>query len=577
MFGKENDDDLLSDSKKELLNSQFIFYNNKGLTRGLEIYVILNNYNKNKHLLVIDGESTIDYLNVKIIEYFENFPEFKNLSGLKVQNLSKNINNTLKLLPQEGIIETFLNNGDIIYCDLISYETWISTIFLIQCSYFKKTIKIEYKFNKNLSFKNMKIILLRCAIDLFIVQINGERKNEHDIYYVKNIQYKIITNKHVINDNNSINDISIKNLFQFNSEITVSIGFGFFEELIHNEIRNLHFNHANINRLRLIEYNDLTYRELLNDNRFIQERNTIRKIAKNIIKNEFGNKKSNLLFYTLLNKQKVNHQNNLINENKKMSFSAENLDLLDEIDEYENNENEKKKFANMIIILPFYVNPPININSNKNINVSFNRKNIKRGSNQIKIPNNYKTFLIPDLTSSFKNHKNENLLIKEVEEENNNKSFSEEQNDNFYFENENNDDDDKEENEDEDEDESYDFFENSIESKQGFFLSNESKIHNLCNEFLNNFPYEKFYKNLEKKSMFNINKNLFDNIVVPQSREIHIINKDDLNILGSKRSETYYHEPTISINNIKIIIFVSVLFLYFLAAIIVLNLDLFSI
>ena len=310
MFGKENDDDLLSDSKKELLNSQFIFYNNKGLARGLEIYVILNNYNKNKHLLVIDGESTIDYLNVKIIEYFENFPEFKNLSGLKVQNLSKNINNTLKLLPQEGIIETFLNNGDIIYCDLISYETWISTIFLIQCSYFKKTIKIEYKFNKNLSFKNMKIILLRCAIDLFIVQINGERKNEHDIYYVKNIQYKIITNKQVINDNNSINDISIKNLFQFNSEITVSIGFGFFEELIHNEIRNLHFNHANINRLRLIEYNDQDYEELLNDTRFSQERKTIREIAKNIIKNEFFNDESNFVFYTLSNKQKVNNKNN---------------------------------------------------------------------------------------------------------------------------------------------------------------------------------------------------------------------------------------------------------------------------
>ena len=144
MFGKENDDDLLSDSKNNSLNSQFIFYNNKGLKRGLEIYVILNNYNKNKHLLVIDGESTIDYLNVKIIEYFENFPEFKNLSGLKVQNLSKNINNTSKLLPKDGIIETFLNNGDIIYCDLISYETWISTVFLIQCFYFKKTIKIEY-------------------------------------------------------------------------------------------------------------------------------------------------------------------------------------------------------------------------------------------------------------------------------------------------------------------------------------------------------------------------------------------------------------------------------------------------
>ena len=570
MFGKENDDDLLSDSKNTSLNSQFIFYNNKGLKRGLEIYVILNNYNKNKHLLVIDGDSTIDYLNVKIIEYFENFPEFKNLSGLKVQNLSKNINNTSKLLPKDGIIENCLNNGDIIYCDLISYETWISTIFLIQCSYFKKTIKIEYKFNKNLSFKNMKIILLRCAIDLFIVQINGERKNEHDIYYVKNILYKIITNKHVINDNNSINDISIKNLFQFNSEITVSIRFGFFEELIHNEIRNLNFNHANINRLRLIEYNDQTYSELLNDNRFVKERKTIRKIAKKIIKNEFMNEESNFIFYTLLNKQKIKSQNNLSNEKKKMSFSAEGLDLLDENDDdNENNENYKKVLANMIIILPFCVNLPINNNMNKTGNLSFNRNNLKRVTNQIKMPNNFKSFLIPNLTSSYNSNKNNNLLIEEVDEENNNICFNEEESDIFDIDlgNENNYD-----------DENYNIFQNSIQSKTSFlYCNNESKIENLCNEFLKNFPYENFINKIEKKSMFNINKNLFDNIVVPQSRDIQIINKENLESLGTKRGESYYNEPKISINNIKIIIFVSVLFLYFLAAIIVLNLDLFSI
>ena len=572
MFGKENDDDLLSDSKNNSLNSRFIFYNDKGLTRGLEIYVILNNYNKNKHLLVIDGDSTIDYLNFKIIEYFENFPEFKNLSGLKVQNLSKNINNTSKLLPNDGIIETFLNNGDIIYCDLISYETWISIVFLIQCFYFKKTIKIEYKFNKNLSFKNMKIILLRCAIDLFIVQINGEKKFEHGIYYVKNIQYKITTNKNVIIANNSIDDVSIKNLLQFNSEITVSIGFGFFEELIHNEIRNFNFNHANINRLRLIEYNDQTYSELLNDNRFIKERKTIRQIAKNIIKNELINEESNFIFYSLLNKQKINSQNNISNKKKRMSFSAETLDLLDEIDDNENNENDKKKLANMIIILPFCVNPKINSNFNKSKNLSFNRNYLKRCSNQIKIPNNYKTFLIPNLTSSYNDNKNNNLLIEEVDEENNKKSYNEEQNEfsDLDLGSENNDNDDDEDN--------YNIFQNSILSKTSFlYINNESKKQNLCNEFLKNFPYEKFYKNLEKKSMFNINKNLFDNIVVPQSREIHIINKDNLDILGTKRGESYYNEPKISINNIKIIMFLSFLFLYFLAAIVVLNLNLFSI
>ena len=221
MFGKENDDDSFFTSNEEItekentkpVNSQFIFYNDeKKLSRRLEFYVIINNHNENKNLILVDSDSTIDYLCVKIVEYFEIFPEFKNLSGLKAQNLTKKINNTNKQLPNEGIVENYIKNGDIIYCDLISYETWISTIFKIQCFYFNKNVKTEYKFNKNLKFKTMKLILLRCAIDLFIDQIKRERKKEHGIFYVKHVQYKITTNKNVIFDNNSNDEVSIKNL-----------------------------------------------------------------------------------------------------------------------------------------------------------------------------------------------------------------------------------------------------------------------------------------------------------------------------------------------------------------------------
>jgi hypothetical protein len=55
----------------------------------------------------------------------------------------------------------------------------------------------------------------------------------------------------------------IKILFHFNSEIHIHIKL-VFEELIHNEIRTLNINNSNINRLRLIEYNQ-DYEELMND------------------------------------------------------------------------------------------------------------------------------------------------------------------------------------------------------------------------------------------------------------------------------------------------------------------------
>ena len=99
-------------------------------------------------------------------------------------------------------------------------------------------------------------------------------------------------------------------------------------------------------------------------------------------------------------------------------------------------------------------------------------------------------------------------------------------------------------------------------------------INNLSNEFKRKFSYNKFYKDIEKHFKYFISRNLLDNIIVPQSREIQVLDKDNLLNIGSKRRDSYNYEPKIRISNIKIIIFISALFLYFSVAIILLNLNL---
>jgi hypothetical protein len=130
-------------------DSKFIYYaKSEEFISQLEIYVKPNNYPNKKILIVIKSEEDFTELNSKIEQNLRTNSEFKNINGLKVENLYKIQNESKIILPTDGPIYEYLKSGDIIYCDITSDEFWIKTYFKITTYNYKKIIKLEYKFQK---------------------------------------------------------------------------------------------------------------------------------------------------------------------------------------------------------------------------------------------------------------------------------------------------------------------------------------------------------------------------------------------------------------------------------------------
>ena len=128
-------------------STKFIFYKQK-FTNQMEIYIHLTNYKNKKLLVIIDSDSSIEGLYNQIIESIQSIPEFKNINGVRVEEIYKISNNHKINLPPEGKASDFVNSGDYLYCNLLTDEYWIKTYFNIQTLNFKKIIKLEYKLNK---------------------------------------------------------------------------------------------------------------------------------------------------------------------------------------------------------------------------------------------------------------------------------------------------------------------------------------------------------------------------------------------------------------------------------------------
>ena len=146
-------------------DSKFIYYaNTEQFISQLEIYIKPNNYPDKKILVIIKSEEDLKELNLKIKENLKSISEFKNIAGLKIENLYKVQNNNKITLPNKGVISQYLNSGDIIYCDIISDEYWIKIYFKIITYNYKKVVKLEYKFQKKMKFKQIKLFFERNKI-----------------------------------------------------------------------------------------------------------------------------------------------------------------------------------------------------------------------------------------------------------------------------------------------------------------------------------------------------------------------------------------------------------------------------
>ena len=298
-------------------NAKFIFYDDQNkFTNQLEIYISLANFNNKKHLVIISSDSTIEELNNQVIQSLGSLPEFKNINGIRIEDIHKISNDNKISLPEVGKASDFVNSGDILYCNLITDEYWIKTYYNLQSIDFKKIIKLEYRLKKKMKYKKFKLMLMKGGIQLFIESKRNNKLYKNFNYYVKLFEFKIKKHKKVITHhihNNQKDKKSIDKIINFSSEIIVILKFGLFEKLIHQNIKLTNFNSKS--NLRVNEYNDLSFMELYNDKKFLPEYTAIKEISEEFLNTQYNNNNPNFLFFTKKKKNK-----------KKMSFNEYGYD-----------------------------------------------------------------------------------------------------------------------------------------------------------------------------------------------------------------------------------------------------------
>ena len=278
-----------SDNNSNKINDdeQYTYYNeskekNHFISKK-EIYAIPNNYTNIEEMVTVEQGETFEKLYSDIKKKFQKNLEFEKISNLKVTNFSKN---GLKL-PLTGQINQYLKSRDIILCDILSEEFWMKTKYLFKAKKFKKIIKLEYKIAKRLKFKLVKLILFKAGLNLFYDELRNENINNTFNYVLKKYEVKKMKEK----------CIKIGEIEDYKYEVEISMDFDIFEKLIHNQLQAKEISKINENYLRFIEYSDLEFNDLMESEKFIPELNTIKDISKEFLTSQYNNSNTTFLFY----------------------------------------------------------------------------------------------------------------------------------------------------------------------------------------------------------------------------------------------------------------------------------------
>ena len=319
-------------------SDNFIFYgeNNK-FSKQLEIYATLKDpqekIQKDKLVLIlIDSTSSIEYLSMKICEKFSQFPEYQKLNGLRAINLTKL--NDEKNLPNEGKVEDVLRNGDIIYLDLISNDIWIKVIinmFNVINKNSKLIVSMDVKIRNELTFKHLRYKLLKRGIMCFLDKYSKSENNFHYVVSELNLSTSVNGN---IDENKlkTIDDMTIKQLFNFKSSIKLEIKFFPLEFILFQKLKILSVPKEVLEKNPLWnKFKQLRFRELLNIKKYQKEKIYIF----NYFKKLFENKESlpKCYIYSIdedININKSEHSSRYASEN--IINNSDNKDL----DESEN-------------------------------------------------------------------------------------------------------------------------------------------------------------------------------------------------------------------------------------------------
>ena len=617
MFGIKKSFTVSNDSSKHLDNqntsnsggnSKFFYYaDTDEFISQLEIYIKPNNYPGKKVVIVTKSEADFKELNAQIKESFKLLPDFKSVSGIRAENLYKILNEKKMYLPKTGCINEYLKSGDIIYCDIISDEFWVKTYFKIQSYKYKKFVKSEYKIQKKMKFKQLKLILLKAGIEIFLDEL---KKNSPDTllnsfnYFVKNIKFHNKKNKKSFGIDEKKK--SKKKFIDNKNEILVNLKFGIFEQLIHDQLITMDLKKSEVNYYRFNEYCNLNFEELLSSKKFEPEFNTIQDISREFLTSQYNDINTPFLFYNLKknnNEVVSEYMYNMINLPNDIEFDFEDEEDDDEefgddtsfgkfysedaskffgnitsIKKKKNKSNKNKYDSNMIILAPFLFKlanankPKQSIRDIRNQKIFHTFAHQNQADNQTNRPNNdLNNFFLGPLSLEVGN-----ILLND-DSINDNSSIND---NNFNYNNL------KIKKDDEAlkeifliDDESvkkakdrntmkYNDMQ-SIKSKGSIIsLMRLSKQSNCCNDLYNFFSQIEFLENLKIKFKYYISKKVLEKIVIPESRDLENIDKDFLAFLKKKENED---ENSSIVRVKKLVLFLVIFFIYYLLMIITTN------
>jgi len=375
---KTNDDQENSEEKDEPKKEKienpleskdsdnFIFYGeNSKFSKQLEIYATLKDsqekIQKDKLVLtVIDSSASIEYLSMKICENFSQFPEYQNLEGLRAINLTK-INDE-KILPPEEKVENVLRNGDIIYLDLISNEIWIKVIFNMTSVINKNSkliVSMDVKIKNEITFRQLRYKLMKSGIICFLDKCNKSDNLFHYVVSELNISSSVHGN---IDDKKlrSIDELTIKQLFNFKSSMKLEIKFFPLEFILFQKLKILSIPKS-LNKKRMLwdKFKQLRFRELLNNRKYQKEKKYIFDFFKNLFKTK--NSLPKCYIYSLDEDLNANTTENNIEK------VSENIINNSETGGFEDSENLKMSQSNNQLLFNW---SEIGKSSLENINLS---------------------------------------------------------------------------------------------------------------------------------------------------------------------------------------------------------------
>ena len=386
-----------------LMDSKFIFYNsNQKFTQKIEFYSIIHSSPSKRVLTIVDCNTQMEHLPIKIAESFELFPEYKGLDGLRAMNLTKRTANDTEItLPLTGTVNEHLTTGDYVYCTLDSNEYWVISIITIGNlinSNDDITISLELKINGKTKYTTLKHYIFKCGLNMYMKQLQLSQKNNLN-FIVYDVEYKF-TNSDNDSDNIYIEPFTpVKEFIGFKSKMQCKITVVSIEEQLFLLFKNIQLENIHMNKIRFSEFKDLTFYLFQKSLKFKSEFNYIRDLSMKIIKQI---KKKNKEMMYIYKYQNIDESSNKISKHN-ISTSTTTT-----------NNDDTKIQKKIIFILDNDTNNYINDDTKYINNVKYNRsrRTSEHAKKSIYKRNNLLKYNDDILTRTYSNEHNSGLYNK---------------------------------------------------------------------------------------------------------------------------------------------------------------------